>query len=141
MNTLAETFELLKKAEFEAKLASLQEAWKDDEVRVELLDQALDIIKEAQDNKTLPELDEAQLLDLGVAMVEQSLESEETVEKTAEKTESESEEMSDEDFEKLAEAVGEILTANGLTKEDLESLTEAEEEELGRFCAQELAKQ
>lgn len=151
MMSLAETFELVKQAEFETKLASLQKAWGDDEVRLDLMDQALDIIKEAQKNGELPQMDEAQILDLGVAMVEEAMAEEQ--EKTAadeseeaeEVEESEDEELSEEELEKQAEAlydlgqdVGVILAENDITAEDIEKLAEEEQAELGREVAREL---
>jgi 6-phosphogluconate dehydrogenase (decarboxylating) len=144
MTSLAETFELVKQAEFETKLASLQKAWGDDEVRLDLMDQAIDIVKEAQANGELPEMDEAQILDLCVAMVEDAMEEEQ--EKTAsEESEEAQEELSEEELEKQAEAlydlgqdVGVILAENDITAEDIEKLAEEDADQLGREVAREL---
>lgn len=154
MATLAETFELLKQAEFESKLAALQEAWGEDEVRISLLDEALDMIKQAQTDGTLPVMDAAQILDLGVTMVEESLEEPATeAAKPTEAAKKDTEKVAEEEVEKKAsqeeldeiyaigDGVGEILAEMGLDLEDIEKLASDEEaEELGRFCAQEFLK-
>lgn len=151
MVTLAETFELVKQAEYETKLASLQKAWGDDEVRLDLMDQALDIVKEAQKTGELPDMDEAQILDLCVAMVEDAMEEEqektasEESEETQEETEEAQEELSEEDLEKQAEAlydlgqdVGVILAENDITTEDIDKMAAADQEALAREVAREL---
>lgn len=132
MASLAETFELVKQAEYESKLAALQDSWGEDEVRLGLMEEALDLIKVAQDEGELPSMDESQILDLGVAMVEEAI-SEVTEEGDIEKV------ASDEELYDLGQDVGVILAENGITPEDLEKVASEEEaEELGRACAREL---
>jgi len=142
MASLAETFELVKQAEFESKLASLQEAWGEDDVRVELLDEAFDLVKQAQEAGQLPQMDDSQLLDLGVAMVEDALEGLETEdaagEGAADASTADEGAMDKQAAAELGQAAGELLAELGLTKEALENMPEAEAEELGRLVAQEL---
>lgn len=142
MSSLSEMFELVKQAEFESKLASLQEAWGEDDVRVDLLNEAFDIIKQAQEDKQLPQMDESQLLDLGVAMVEDALEGVEGTEGedtgSAEGAEGADGALDKEAAAELGEAAGEILAELGVTQEDLEKMAEEDAEELGRLVAQEL---
>lgn len=146
MASLAETFELVKQAEFESKLASLQELWGNDEKRLALMDEALEIIKEAQEAGELPALDEAQILDLSVALVEDAIEEEapeaEAKEEAPEEIEKEASEEDLKELYELGQEVGKILAENDISAEDLQKIASEEEEaeELGRACAQELVR-
>ena len=143
MATLAETFDALKQEEFQVKLAALQTAWEDDDDgKIDLLIEAIDIVKEAQTKGDLPTgLDEAQVLTLGAQMVEDYLsDSEEGGEENpAYETAEGAEEVT---FDKVAELhglgvlAGQILREQGITVEDLEKIASEEEaEDLGRYCA------
>jgi hypothetical protein len=131
MASLTETFEMIKQAEYDAKLETLQEAWANDEVRQGMLSEALDMIKVAQDQGELPEMDPAQILDYGVALVEEALseDSEDGVEKLAE-----------EDVAELGFLAGQVLAENGIDAEELSKLAEEDAEELGRMVAHEVAE-
>lgn len=140
MASLSQIFEMHKQAEFENKVAALETAWKNDEVRIDLLNEALDIIKVAQEQGELPEMDGSQIIDLGVAMVEDSLtDAPAEVQETEVTKEASAEEL--EQLNALGEEVGSLLSEYGLEVDDLEKIASEEEaEELGRLCAQELAK-
>lgn len=141
MASLSETFEMIKQAEFESKLAALQELWaEDDGTRIELLDEALDMIKTAQVEGQLPEMDEAQILDLAVTEVESYIAENQPIEKEA--SEDELQKTAElEQVHLLGQLAGEVLAEEGLTVEDLEKVaSEQEAEELGRYCAQRVAE-
>lgn len=136
MASLTETFEMIKQAEYEAKLETIAEAWANDEVRQEMLSEALDLIKVAQEQGEVPDMDPAQILDLGVSMVEEEVadlysddEDYEEVEKLAE-----------EDLHDLGFLAGQVLAENGIDEDDLSKLAEEDAEELGRAVAHEVAE-
>jgi hypothetical protein len=139
MTTLSETFEMIKMAEYEAKLEILKEAWANDEGRCDLLNEALDLIKEAQESGKLPEMDPAQVLDYGVGMVEEHMANQSKGEDEVEEGSS-LDKLAEEDVYNLAVLAGEILAENGITEADLDKLAEDEAEELGRLVAQEVAE-
>lgn len=129
MASLTETFEMIKQAEYEAKLETIQEAWANDEVRQEMLSEALDMIKVAQEQGELPSMDPAQILDYGVALVEEALTEGEDVEKLAE-----------EEVAELGYLAGQVLAENGISADDLSKLAEEDAEELGRMVAHDVAE-
>ena len=131
MASLTETFEMIKQAEYDAKLETLQEAWANDEVRQEMLSEALDMIKVAQEQGELPEMDPAQILDYGVALVEEAL---------VEEAPEEVEKLAEEEVAELGFLAGQVLAENGIDGDDLSKLAEEEAEELGRLVAQEVAE-
>lgn len=135
MKSLAELWDNYRENDFQAKVAAVTEAWGDDEGRVELLDEAVDLIKEAEDAGAIPALDASDTFSLAVTLVEDYVdglakEAEEAVE----------EEMTKEAAEYLGAAVGEILEYHDVTEDDIEKLAEAELDELAEFVAGEFVE-
>lgn len=135
MKSLAELWDNYRENDFQAKVAAVTEAWGDDEARVELLDEAVDLIKEAEDAGEIPALDASDTFSLAVTLVEDyvdglSKEAEEEVE----------EEMTKEAAEYLGAAVGEILEYHNVNEDDIEKLAEAELDELAEFVAGEFVE-
>lgn len=131
--SLSEILGQIRETEYQEKFASLQAAWEGEDQRVDLLSEALDLIKKAQDEGSLGVLDNAQLLDLGVTLVENYM---------AEQPESTESTESDEDQEKIAAYTemgaftGTLLSECGVTLEDLQKIASEEEAvELAEMCA------
>lgn len=157
--SLSEIYADLREAEYQEKLASLKTAWEGEDEKVDLLSEAIEHIKEAQTAGQLPKvLDQAQMLDLGVTLVEDYLASlekaaEETPEETPEASQGaaaateetpeaaeEVEEIDEAEQVKIAEEMGAFtgafLSENGITVEDLQKIASEEEAvELAEACA------
>lgn len=150
MKSLSDLWAESREEEFEAKVAAVTEAWGEDEVRIELLDQAVDLIKEATDEGLMVELDACDTFTLATNIVEDMLKeaAEELAEELAEEdlqkeaSDEEMEELTKEaeaEYEALGELVGELLNEHGLSVDDLEKVASEEDlEELGRWAANEL---
>jgi hypothetical protein len=105
--------------ETQVKLARVEAAWQEDPEKFKMLDDALDMIKQACDTNELPPMNSSEALSMGVELVEQTL-----LEKDAEA------------WEQVGNEVADLLKEAGVTEEDLaEVKTEEDEEAFGRFCA------
>jgi hypothetical protein len=128
--------------EYQVKLAAVGEAYEDDEVRLVLLDTAVDLVKEAQAAGSLrDDLHAGDILTLAVQLVEDEMQKLAEAEDSEEAVETEvddtllAKEAAAQTME-MGEVVGAILAEQGVTVDDLEKLASAEEvEELGRYCA------
>jgi predicted transcriptional regulator len=134
--SLSEILDQVRETEYQEKFASLQAAWGEDDQRIDLLSEALELVKSAQAEGTIGELDNSQLLDLSVALVENYMEENGASDEATD-------EASDEDQEKIAELTqmgeftGALLAENGVTLEDLQKIaSEDEAAELAEMCAQ-----
>lgn len=115
---LSDIYNGLVEQETQVKLANIQRAWGEDAERMSALNEALDIIKEASDANTIPELNSSEVLSLAAELVEQA------------QMEKEAEEMY-----AMGEELSEILKEAGVTEEDIAAIQPEEEEEFGRLCA------
>ena len=146
MKSLSDLWAESREEEFEAKVAAVTEAWGEDEVRVELLDQAVDLIKEATEEGLMVELDACDTFTLAANVVEDMLKeaAEELAEEDLQKeaSDEEMEELTKEaeaEYEALGQLVGDLLNEHGLDVDDLEKVASEEDlEELGRWAANEL---
>lgn len=153
--------------EFQAKVAAVSEAWSDDEVRVELLDHAVEMLKKAEEDGEIIPLDASDTFTLAVNVVEDFIkeamencddddDADDKKSKKSKKSKKDDDDYDDMDkqaefdedgeltkeaaaeYEALGEMVGELLAENGLALDDLEKVAEEDVEELGRWCAQTL---
>lgn len=116
---LKDIYDGLVEQEAQVKLANLQREWEGDTDRVNMLNDALDMIKEAQDKNEIPAINQAEAISLGVELVEQAL-----MEKEAE------------EWYTIGGEVADLLKEAGVTQEDLAKIaTEEDEEAFGRYCA------
>jgi len=131
--------------EYQTKLAAVSEAYEGDEVRLQLLGEAIDLVKQAEAAGEIPETTESSMLTLAVQMVEDHLAKEasaEDVEDAEEAPEEEEAEEADLDKEAaahiatLADAAGYLLAERGITQEDLDKIASAEEAyQVGEYLA------
>jgi vacuolar-type H+-ATPase subunit E/Vma4 len=138
MKSLAELWDNYRENDFQAKVAAVTEAWGDDAARVELLDEAVDLIKEAEDAGEIPALDASDTFSLAVTLVEDYVDG--LAKEAEEEVEEVEEEMTKEAAEYLGAAVGEILEYHDVTEDDIEKLAEAELDELAEFVAGEFVE-
>jgi dTDP-glucose pyrophosphorylase len=115
---LTDIYNGLVEQETQVKLANIQREWGEDAERIQMLDEALDLIKEAQDKNEVPVLNTSEALTMAAELVEQAV-----MEKEAE------------EWYTIGTEVSEFLKEAGVTEEDLAKIGEEEEEEFGRFCA------
>jgi hypothetical protein len=102
------------------KLKNLEEAYKDDDARIEMLDQALDIVKKACADGELPELNSSELLSLAAELVEGEMMNKEA-----------------EAWFGHGETLALLLASKGVTEEDIEKIASDEEAEtFGEACAE-----
>lgn len=99
MKSLSDLWAESRENEFEAKVAAVTEAYDGDEVRIELLNQAVDLIKEAEANEDIVELDACDTFTLAVSLVEDMLK-EAAEDEEAEDSDDKAEEKSDEKKDK-----------------------------------------
>jgi len=141
---LSNIVQALDQQEFQVKLAALEAAYDGDEIRQQLLDEAVDLLKVAEAQGEVAPMTDSGMLSAAAQLVEDHIAAntepeEEGEEKTAEYEEEEEEELSKEAAEELAELgalAGEALKVAGITEEDLEKVaTEEESEQLGRLAA------
>lgn len=105
--------------ETQVKLARVEQAWAEEPEKMQMLGEALDILKEACAKQELPELNSSEALSMGVELVEQTL-----LEKEAE------------EWNQIGEEVSALLKEAGVTEEDIAGITtEQDEDEFGRLCA------
>ena len=139
---LSNIVQALDQQEFQVKLAALEAAYDGDEIRQQLLDEAVDLLKVAEAQGEVAPMTDSGMLSAAAQLVEDHIAAntepeEEGEEKTAEYEEEE--ELSKEAAEELAELgalAGEALKVAGITEEDLEKVaTEEESEQLGRLAA------
>jgi hypothetical protein len=101
------------------KLKNLEEAYQDDENRIELLDQALDIVKQACADGELPELNASEVLSLAAELVEGEMMNKEA-----------------EAWFGHGETLAFLLASKGVTEEDIEKIaTDEDAEDFGDACA------
>lgn len=114
-----EIYEGLIEHETQVKLAAVEKAWAEDAERTGMLDEALDLLKEAQEKGEVPALNSSEALTMAVELVEQAM-----LEKEAE------------EWYNIGTEVADLLKEAGITEEDLAKVaTPEDEEEFGRFCA------
>jgi len=137
---LSDIVQALDQQEFTVKLAAIEAAYEGDELRQQLLDEAVDLLKVAEASGEVAPMTDSGMLSAAAQLVEDHIaahtEPEEGAEKTAGAVEEElSKEAADELYE-LGTLASEALKVAGLTEEDLEKVgSEEESEELGRLAA------
>jgi hypothetical protein len=105
--------------EAQIKLANVQEAYKEDPQRMQLLGEALDFLKEASDKEEIPALDPSQALSMAVELVE-----EEMIKKEAEA------------WAEIGETCAGLLNELGVGPEEISKIASEEEADaLGRLAA------
>jgi hypothetical protein len=117
--TMKEIYEGVINGEFQEKLAYVEKAYEGDTDRQELLERAVDIVKEATDSGDLPVLHPSAALSLAVELVEQTM-----LEKEAAA------------WEEIGTETGQALAMIGITPEDINKIASQEEaEEFVRLSA------
>jgi hypothetical protein len=105
--------------ETQIKLANVQKAWEGDSERMALLDEALDLLKEAEDKGELPKMDSSQALSMAVEFVEQDMLQKEAAAWT-----------------EIGEECAILLNEIGITPEEIEKIaTDDQADALGRLAA------
>jgi len=142
---LSEIVEALDTQDFNVKLAAVEQAYQDDEVRSQLFMQATDLVKEAETKGEFNgPLSDVQFLNICTQMVEDHIaqnqgDGEGEAEKTASTEEGAEEELTKEAGEELyayGQLAAEVLAENGISSEDLEKVgSEEEADALGRMAA------
>lgn len=139
---LSEIVEALDTQDFTVKLAAVEQAYKDDEVRSQLFMQATELVKEAETKGEFNgPLSDVQFLNVCTQMVEDHIAQEGGAEKTASTEEGAEggEELTKEASDELyayGQLAAEVLAENGITTEDLEKVgSEKEADALGRMAA------
>jgi hypothetical protein len=139
---LSEIVQALDQQEFNVKLAAIESAYEGDEVRQQLLDEAVDLLKQAEANGEVAPMTDSGMLSAAAQLVEDHIAANTEDAGDPEKTagaEGADEELSKEAAEELAELgalASEALQAAGISQEDLEKVaTEEESEQLGRLAA------
>lgn len=118
--TMKEIYEDVINGEFQEKLAYVEKAYEGDPERQALLERAVDIVKEATAQGSLPVLHPSAALSLAVELVEQTV-----LEKEAAA------------WEEIGTETGEYLARLGVTPADVEKIASEEEaEDFIRTCAQ-----
>lgn len=155
MNRLSEIVQALDEQEFAVKIAAVEQAYKDDDVRSGLFFQATELVKEAEAKGEFSgPLTDSQFLSVCTQMVEDQVkemaktagaegEGEGASEAGAE-GEGEGEELTKEAQEELyayGQLAAEVLEENGISQEDLEKVgSEEEADALGRMAARLVAE-
>lgn len=117
--TMKEIYEGVIGGEFQEKLAYVEKAYEGDADRQELLERAVDIVKEATDAGELPVLHPSAALSLAVELVEQTM-----LEKEASA------------WDQIGTETGQALAMLGITPGDINKIASQEEaEDFIRTCA------
>jgi hypothetical protein len=142
---LSDIVQALDQQEFGVKLAALEAAYEGDDLRQQLLDEAVDLLKQAEAEGEVAPMSDSGMLSAAAQLVEDHIAAhtepeDEGSEKVAgAEGEGEEEELSKEAAEELAELgslAGEALQVAGISEEDLEKVaSEEESEQLGRLAA------
>lgn len=145
--TLQDIVQESQEADLMAKTAAVQEMWGDDEARLELLDHAIDLVKEAQEEGSISgDLSPAALFTTAVGVVDDFIkEAEEELEYGIDygiedgDFELDGEPLSKEAAESLiatGEVFEEIIKTAGLTVDDLAELTPEEQQEVADWASE-----
>jgi hypothetical protein len=144
---LSEIVQALDQQEFNVKLAALEAAYEGDDLRIQLFDEAVDLLKQAEAEGDVAPMTDSGMLSAAAQLVEDHIVAntppeDEGEEKTAgfeAEGYGEGEELSKEAQEELFELgslASEALKVAGISEEDLEKVaTEEESEQLGRLAA------
>lgn len=136
---LSDIVQALDQQEFNVKLAAIESAYEGDELRQQLLDDAVDLLKQAEAEGEVAPMTDSGMLSAAAQLVEDHIAAN-TEGDGSEKTAGvEGEELSKEAAEELAELgdlAAEALKVAGISEEDLEKVaSEEESEQLGRLAA------
>ncbi len=138
---LSDIVQALDQQEFSVKLAAIESAYENDELRQQLLDEAVDLLKQAEVEGEVAPMTDSGMLSAAAQLVEDHIAAnteDDDPEKTA-GTGGAEEELSKEAAEELSELgnlAAEALKVAGITEEDLEKVaSEEESEQLGRLAA------
>lgn len=141
---LSDIVQALDQQEFTVKLAAIEAAYEGDELRQQLLDEAVDLLKQAEVSGEVAPMTDSGMLSAAAQLVEDHIAAntaptDEGTEKTAGAEGGAEEELSKEAVEELTELGGlasEALKVAGLSEEDLEKVgSDQESEQLGRLAA------
>jgi hypothetical protein len=143
---LSEIVARLDEQEFEVKLAAIEKAYEGDELRTQLFDEAIDLLKQAEVDGEVAPMTDSGMLSAAAQLVEDHIAAhsepaeEEDPEKTASAQEGEEEEElskeAQEELYELGALASGALELAGITEEDLEKVaSEEESEQLGRLAA------
>lgn len=137
---LSDIVQALDQQEFEVKLAAIEQAYEGDELRQQLLDEAVDLLKQAEANGEVNPMTDSGMLSAAAQLVEDHIAAYaegDGEEKTAGAYDED--ELSEEEAEelyKLGSLASEALEFAGITEDDLEKVaSEEESEQLGRLAA------
>ncbi len=138
---LTDIVQALDEQEFNVKLAAIEAAYEGDDLRQQLLDEAVDLLKQAEAEGEVAPMTDSGMLSAAAQLVEDHIAANtepEGSEKTA-GAEGGEEELSKEATEELFELgslASEALQVAGLSEEDLEKVgSDQESEQLGRLAA------
>lgn len=116
---LTDILEGIVEEETQIKLANVEKAYADDADRVNLLDEALDIIKEASDKGDIPELNSSEALSLAVELVEAEMQEKEA-----------------EAWFEIGQVTAGLLNEIGITPDEISKVASDDDQEaLGRIAA------
>jgi len=137
---LCDIVQALDQQEFSVKLAAIEAAYEGDEVRQQLLDEAVELLKQAEAQGEVAPMTDSGMLSAAAQLVEDHIAANTEPEgEGSTKVASEDDELSKEAQEELYELgnlASEALKLAGITEEDLEKVgSEEESEELGRLAA------
>ena len=136
---LSDIVQSLDQQEFAVKLAAIEAAYEGDEVRMQLLDEAVDLLKQAEAVGEVQPMSDSGMLSAAAQVVEDHIAANTEPEGSEKTAEAEGEELSKEAQEELYELgnlASEALKYAGISEEDLEKVaSEEESEELGRLAA------
>lgn len=137
---LSDIVQALDQQEFTVKLAAIEAAYEGDELRTQLLDEAVDLLKQAEAEGEVAPMTDSGMLSAAAQLVEDHIAANtepegEGSEKTAGTEENLSKEATEELFE-LGSLASEALQVAGISEEDLEKVgSDQESEQLGRLAA------
>lgn len=117
---MKDIFEGVMEQELMSKIAFVEKQYEGDTERVEMLDRAVDLVKEAMEQGELPEMPATAIFSTAVELTEMAM-----IEKTAE------------DWEKIGEETGELLASEfGVDEEFMSKIASEEDaENFVRFAA------
>lgn len=132
---LCDIVQALDQQEFNVKLAAIEAAYEGDEVRQQLLDDAVDLLKQAEAQGEVAPMTDSGMLSAAAQLVEDHIAANSESYDGEDSTDELSKEAQEELYE-LGNLASEALQLAGITEEDLEKVgSEEESEELGRLAA------